>query len=121
MSYYRKRVKAFGYALSGIRAFLKEPHARIHLLASIVVVSMAWWLQVGLLKWCILLCCIALVFLAEMLNSAIESLTDRISTEFHPLAGKAKDMAAGAVLLVAMFVAIIGLLIFIPELIRFLP
>jgi diacylglycerol kinase len=61
------------------------------------------------------LLCIGLVFGAEMMNTAIENVVDLASPELHPLAGKAKDIAAGAVLICTIVSVVIGLLIFVPK------
>ena len=68
------------------------------------------------MEWCAVLFAIALVWVAEALNTALERLTDLASPEFHPLAGKAKDMAAGAVLLAVAGAVLIGIVIFGPRL-----
>jgi len=67
----------------------------------------------------LLVFCIALVFSMEAANTAIEYLTDLVSPEFHPLAGKAKDAAAAAVLFAAIGSAIVGLIIFLPKVLSF--
>ena len=82
--------------------------------AAVCVLAAA--LQFSLLKWTILLLTIGLVVTAEALNSAIETLVDLIQPEQHPLAGNAKDIAAGAVLIAAIISVIIGLLLFLPPL-----
>lgn len=90
-------------------------HAKIHLFAAICVVLTGWRLDVSVGEWCALLLCIALVWVAEGINTAIEFAVDLASPAHHPLAGKAKDMAAGAVLLAACFAAVIGGIVFIPK------
>ena len=112
----KKRLKSFKFAFKGIaELFRSEPNARIHLLATIVVFIAGFYFQVSTPEWCLLTLCIALVLSAEAVNTAIEKLTDLVSPDFHPLAGKAKDVAAAAVLLVAMGTIIVGALIFIPK------
>ena len=68
-----------------------------------------------MIEWCLVILAIALVIACEAINTAIEFLTDRVSTEPHPLAGKAKDVAAGAVLVASMGAAVIGAIDFWPE------
>jgi diacylglycerol kinase len=68
-------------------------------------------------EWCWLIFVIGLVFITEMLNTAIEFLTDLVSPEYNPLAKKVKDVAAGAVLFAAIIAVIIGLIILIPKMI----
>jgi diacylglycerol kinase (ATP) len=70
------------------------------------------------MEWCWMTLAIIGVWLAEALNTAIEFLTDLVSPEFHPLAGKAKDVAAGAVLIAAIGAGVIGMFVFGPHLLR---
>jgi diacylglycerol kinase (ATP) len=70
------------------------------------------------MEWCWMTLAIIGVWLAEALNTAIEFLTDLVSPEFHPLAGKAKDVAAGAVLIAAIGAVVIGMFVFGPHLLR---
>lgn len=116
-SFLKKRVLSFRWAFLGIADLLRHHHnAWIHLLAAVVVVCLGLLLGVSRLEWCLLILCIAQVLALEAINSAIEYLADRISTEHHPLLGKAKDIAAGAVLLSAIGAAVIGGLILGPYL-----
>ncbi len=114
-SFLRQRWKSFGYAFKGIATlFRTQAHAWIHLLAAAVVLTAAVFF--GLNKWeiVVLIACITLVLAAEAFNTAVEFLTDLVSPDIHPLAGKAKDTAAAAVLICAIGAALIGLLIFWP-------
>ncbi|MET3539304.1 diacylglycerol kinase (ATP) [Pontibacter aydingkolensis] len=86
----------------------------LHVIASIVVAVMAYRFEVTRTEWCILIFCIGLVWMAETFNTALETLTNLVSPEHNLLAGKTKDLAAGAVLLASMTAAIVGLIIFIP-------
>jgi len=116
-SFLRKRLLSFRWAFLGIADLLRHhPNAWVHLLAAIAVVSLGVLFGVSRIEWCLLVLCIAQVLALEALNSAVEYLADRISTEKHPLLGKAKDIAAGAVLLSAMGAAVVGVLIFGPYL-----
>lgn len=92
------------------------PNARIHLLAAIAAIALGIFLSISNTEWCILALSIAMVFCAEAFNTALEQLTDLVSPGQHPLAGKAKDLAAGAVLLAALGAAATGLIIFAPKL-----
>lgn len=111
-----KRIESFKYAFRGIAMVLKsEKNMFIHLIISILVFVCGILFQISTTEWMICLLCFGLVFSAEMMNSAIESLVDLVSPNHHKLAGKAKDIAAGAVLVAAIFAAITGLIIFIPK------
>lgn len=117
----KARWNSFKYAGKGIKTmFGSEPNARIHFVFTIGVLIAGFVFQVSLTEWAILAVCIGMVFGAEAFNTAIENLTDLASPEQHPLAGKAKDTAAGAVLICAIASAIAGLLIFVPKLLALL-
>ena len=107
-----KRLRSFVHAGAGLRVLLREQaNARIHLLATALVVAAALLLQVDRRDWLILLLCIALVWLAEALNTALEYLADATVQEPHPLIRKAKDVAAAGVLIAAVIAALVGLLL----------
>jgi diacylglycerol kinase len=89
----------------------------IHAIASVMVLAAGFIFDITLTEWCLLMGCIGLVVTSEIFNTAIETLTDLVSPEHNPLAGKTKDLAAGAVLVAAITAAIIGTIIFLPYLI----
>ena len=106
---------SFGYALKGIIAVIKtERNFKFDLFMAFAVIICSFIFP--LLKWerCVVYALCALCLFAECTNSAIEALVDLASPDFNPLAGKAKDIAAGAALICAVFSAIIGLYIFVP-------
>lgn len=111
-----KRIASFRYAFRGLSdLFRSQPNARIHLLAAAFAVALGFYCGISRMEWVAISICIALVLALEALNTALEYLTDLVSPEFHPLAGKAKDAAAAAVLLAALGAAAVGLLVFIPH------
>jgi len=115
VGYFAKRLKAFGHAFNGIGLLFKDgAHARIHLLAVLVVSFLAYKLNASSADWIHLILCYALVIGLEALNSAIEYIVDLASPEYHELAKKAKDVAAAAVLVAAIGSIIIALIIFLP-------
>ena len=115
---FRKRIKSFSYAFRGIAMLFKEEHnARIHLLVAILVIVVSCLFSLSTMEWIAVLLCIGGVFAAEGFNSAIESLADMVSKEYHPLIKRCKDIAAGAVLLFVIFVVVVGLIIFMPKII----
>jgi diacylglycerol kinase (ATP) len=112
----KKRLQSFGYALRGIRAVIRsEANMQIHLVFTILVIGCGIAFSISLTEWMFCLLCIGLVAGAEMINTAIENIVDLASPEQHPLAGRAKDIAAGAVLVCAIISGVIGLLIFLPK------
>ncbi len=115
-----KRIASFGYAWTGIRSFVsKEPNARIHCSAIVLVTIAGFFFGITRTEWVIIILCFGLVLAAEGINTAIERLVNLVSPEWHPLAGDVKDIAAGAVLICAAAAAIIGCIIFVPYLTRF--
>lgn len=110
------RILSFGFAIQGLFTFFKTQHnAWIHLLAAIVVITAGFVLKVSHTEWCWLIISIGFVFAAEMFNTAIEFLTDIVSPQFHPIAKKVKDVAAGAVLIAALAAVAIGSIVFLPK------
>lgn len=110
-------LNSFRYAFRGIRFYLSSgKNVNIHLLATAVVVVFGYWLRITFQDWLLLLLFISLVHIAEAINTAIENIVDLISPQQHPLAGKAKDIAAGAVLLAAIAAVIAAGFIFLPYL-----
>ena len=116
--YLTSRIKSFSYAFKGLAVlFTTQANARIHLLALIVVVVGGFYFNLSIVEWCLCSLCIGMVLAAEAMNTAIESIVDLVSPDYHPLAGRAKDVAAAAVLLTAISAAIVGGLIFLPKII----
>lgn len=116
---WKKRGKAFVYAWQGIKTLVKEEHnARIHAVAAAVAVSLGFILGISGMEWCVLLICIGLVISSEALNSAVEALADRITEDYDPLIGKAKDFGAAAVTLLAVVSLAVGCIIFLPYIYR---
>lgn len=117
LNYIKKRMQSFGYALKGIiDLFSHHPNAQIHLFLTTIVVILSFYLELSPVEWCIIIFCIIIVLALEAINSAIEYLADRITKEQDPLIGKAKDIAAAAVLLGAIGTCLIGLIIIVPKL-----
>jgi diacylglycerol kinase len=111
----RVHIISFKRAWDGIAyAVITQPNFQVHLIAAFAVIFSAWYFQVTKTEWIMLFFAVALVLIAEMLNTAIESVTDILILEFNKHAKIAKDVAAGMVLLSAAFAAIIGLAIFLP-------
>lgn len=114
---FKRRLLSFVFAWKGIKAVIKgEPNATIHLLFAGTTLLMGFYFRLSPEEWRWVFLCIALVLAAETMNTAVESIVDLVSPGQHPLAGKAKDAAAGAVLLLAIGAAVIGLSIFVPYL-----
>jgi diacylglycerol kinase (ATP) len=95
-----------------------QHNAWIHATATFAVLTAAFLLRISAADWCWIILAISIVWTAEALNTAFEFLADAASPEFHPLVRDAKDVAAGAVLLTAIAAAVIGVIIFWPNVTR---
>ncbi|MBJ6117642.1 diacylglycerol kinase family protein [Pontibacter sp. BT310] len=114
-SYFKKRYNSFKFALQGLNSAVRsEPHMRLHVLSAIGVIVAGFLFDVTKTEWCLLAGSIGLVITAEIFNTSIETLTNLVSPQHNPLAGKTKDLAAAAVLVTAITAAIVGLIIFTP-------
>lgn len=110
-----KRIRAFGCAFKGLYLLWRdEPHARIHALATVIVIALGLILHVTKTDWLWLIIAITIVWIAEAFNAALERLADRITTQHDQQIGSAKDIAAGAVLIASIGAAVIGCLVFVP-------
>lgn len=108
------RLRSVGHAWQGIRwMLLTQANARLHFVATLLVVTAGIAIKLNHYEWILLTLAIALVWVAEALNTAIECLADALHPEHHPLVGKAKDVAAGGVLLSSVAALIIAVLILI--------
>ena len=115
------RLRSVKFAVRGVITMLKTQHnAWLHALATVLVVGLGLVVRLSAGEWCWIVLAITSVWTAEALNTAFEFLTDVASPEFHPIAGQAKDVAAGAVLLAAGGSAVIGALILGPHIVGLL-
>ncbi|WP_131537389.1 diacylglycerol kinase [Pedobacter nototheniae] len=113
----KDRIKSFIYAFNGLKLFfISEHNGRIHLVAAIIAVGLSFCLHLSTFEWIAILAVIAAVFIAEILNTAIEKLADVVTIERHPKIKIVKDLAAAAVLVSAILALLVGGLIFIPKL-----
>lgn len=92
-----------------------QHNAWVHLAATVVTLTAGWAVQLTAGEWCWIVLAMSSVWTAEAMNTAFEFLCDATTRDFHPLVGKAKDVAAGAVLLTAIGAATIGLIVFVPR------
>lgn len=114
---WKARARSFAYAWHGICALLRcEHNAWIHVSVTVAVLAAGIIFGLSATEWCLISICIGGVLAAEAFNSAIEALADKVSPERDELVGKAKDLAAGAVLLFVCGAVAVGLIIFIPKL-----
>lgn len=115
----QKFLKAFPCAFKGILSGFEERNMKFHGVAALVVLWLSWYLQLVFCEWVVVLVLIGLVWAAELINTAVEELANIVRDELkldYEATKRARDTAAGAVLVLAIISAIIGLLIFIPKL-----
>ena len=112
----KKRIDSFRFAFAGVAdLFRSEINAWIHAAAAVGVIAAGFYFSLSVYEWCLVILAIVMVFSAEAFNTALEHLTDLVSPEYHELARRAKDVAAAAVLILAIGAVVIGLLIFGPK------
>ncbi|MBL7846870.1 MAG: diacylglycerol kinase family protein [Cyclobacteriaceae bacterium] len=114
----KKFIESFVFAAKGIRlAVSGQRHMKFHLGSAFLVLAIGAWVDLAATDWALVLLAIGMVISAELLNSAVEGLVDLVEPQFHPAAGKVKDIAAGGVLVAAVCALAIGIIVFI----KYLP
>lgn len=105
--------KSFLFAIQGFRTAVRtERNIKVMIAGGIGAIAMGIAVGLDPLSWAIVLVCCGAVISAELLNTSIETVVDLVSPEFHPLAGRAKDIAAAAVWVLAVLVAVVGVIVF---------
>lgn len=113
----RSFLQCLGEAYRGILYSWKtQKHLRFHFFAGSIVMAAAWWFHLTRTEGVLLVLTIGSVIAAEVMNTAVELVVDLAEPNFHPIAGMAKDVAAGAVLVTAIQSIIVGIIIFGPHL-----
>lgn len=111
------RILSFKYALEGlISAISEEPNLKIHFLIACLVLIASFFLKISTRDWIFVIILIGFVFAVELTNTAIEAIVDGFTNREHPKAKLAKDISAGAVLVVSIMSAVVGIIIFLPYL-----
>ncbi len=115
----KKRMKSFGNAKRGIKVFFAHTHnAWIHAFVFVCVLILALYFSITKVEWMMLFIASGFVFVSEAFNTAIEIDLDLTSPEYHDMVRDSKDVSAGAVLLSALIAVIIGLIIFVPYILK---
>ena len=118
----QKLVSSFANAWKGIVAcFVEERNIKIHFLVAVLVMIFGFILQISVTEWCLCFVLFGLIMGLELVNTAVESVVDLVTEEWRPLARRAKDCAAGAVLIAAIWAAVVGGIIFFPKLYALIP
>jgi undecaprenol kinase/diacylglycerol kinase (ATP) len=116
---FSKRFHSFKYAFNGLIILIREEHnARIHLIAAVLAIILGFVLEISLTEWISIIFAIGLVVSLEIINSAIENIADFISPENNKQIKRIKDLAAAGVLVGAIASVCIGLIIFLPKIIK---
>lgn len=109
----RKLIKSFGWAMNGIKTvWNEEKNFRIESFIALAVIVLAFYLDFSTFEWVMILACIGAVLSAEMINTVIEDLCNKVEPNTDPIIGKIKDMMGGFVLLVSVVATMIGVIIF---------
>lgn len=108
----RSFFKSFIYAINGIKLSLKQRNMKFHVACATLVVCCGVFIEITSVEWCLIFMLIGLVISFEIINTAIELLVDFIEPNHHPVAGKIKDLAAGAVLFSSVIAIICAIFIF---------
>ncbi|ADQ18711.1 diacylglycerol kinase family protein [Leadbetterella byssophila] len=117
---FKRMFRSFRFAGKGLyQLALQENNAKFHLLATVLVLMGGGYFHLNTVEWCLVTFAIVLVWAAEAINTALEVLCDRISTQKDPMIGKVKDLAAGGVLVCAMGAFAVGVFIFGPRILAF--
>ena len=114
-------MQSFGHAWAGLKVLLRQEHnSRVHAVATLGAVIAGYFGGIARLEWALLVIVIGMVWIAELTNTAVERLADAITVETHPLIGIAKDVAAAAVLIASGVAVIVGAIVFVPVLGRWI-
>lgn len=115
-----KVLRSFTFAGTGIISALRERNMKVHVMVLVAVIVFGFWIGLSQLEWVLIAVVSGLVLAAEMVNTAVEELSDIVRDELkldYGATTRARDVAAGAVLVLAMVAAIVGLMIFVPKLV----
>jgi diacylglycerol kinase (ATP) len=116
---FRHLLKAFGYSVAGFRSAVRHEAAfRQELVLALVLFPAALWLGQGALEHALLVASLLLVLVTELLNSAIEAAVDRVGDDYHPVAGRAKDLGSAAVFMALLLVAVVWGFVALPNLLE---
>lgn len=106
-------IRSFGYAIEGFRtAVATERNIKVQLLVGVLAVVAGVVLKIDALSWVLVQLCIGLVLFAELVNTSIEAIVDLATQDLHPLAKRAKDIAAASVFTLSITAAVVGIIVF---------
>lgn len=106
-------IRSFGYAIEGFRtAVATERNIKVQLLVGVLAIVAGVVLKIDALSWVLVLLCIGLVLFAELVNTSIEAIVDLATQDLHPLAKRAKDIAAASVFTLSITASVVGIIVF---------
>lgn len=106
-------IRSFGYAIEGFRtAVATERNIKVQLFVGVLAIVAGVVLKIDALSWVLVLLCIGLVLFAELVNTSIEAIVDLATQDLHPLAKRAKDIAAASVFTLSITAAVVGIIVF---------
>ncbi len=106
-------IRSFGYAIEGFRtAVATERNIKVQLFVGVLAIVAGLVLRIDALSWVLVLLCIGLVLFAELVNTSIEAIVDLATQDLHPLAKRAKDIAAASVFTLSITAAVVGIIVF---------
>lgn len=113
-----KKGIGFQYAIEGFfTALIRENNMKVHVIAMFIAIFTGIFLKISVIEWLFIIAAITLVITVELLNTAIEIITDELFPTVHERAKQIKDISAAAVLVVSIFAIIVGIIIFFPKII----
>lgn len=116
-----KFIRSFGYAASGIAAAFREGrNFKVQLCFAVLAIVLGIAFRIDFTEWAIIAVCIGVVLGGECVNTSIEAIVDLVSPDYHELAKRAKDCAAGGVLICSIASVAVAAFIFLPRIISFL-
>ncbi len=114
--YFKKRIRSFKYAFRGVAELIHStPNAKIHLVMAMLAIILGFSFAISTLEWIAIVIVIGLVIAVEAVNTAIEDITNLISKDYNQKIKRIKDIAAAAVLIVAISALVVGIIIFAPK------
>lgn len=115
----KSRIGSFKFAFRGLWLLLRNEHnSRIHFFAAVIAIAMGFFLKIDLFEWSVLVIVTGMVFIAELFNTSLETISDIVDSEWNEKIRNAKDYAAAAVLVAAIVSLVVGGIIFIPKLLN---
>ncbi len=112
----KKRIKSFQFAINGMKSCVRNEHnVRVHLFATVVVILMGFIFHIATIEWIAVAIVIGMVWMAELLNTAVERLADFVEPDWNSKIGLIKDYCAAAVLVASLIAVVVGVLVFGPR------